>query len=240
MIRAKKIQSGKNVYIMSITNVRGSLDQLILNHDNLYEGNLVRYFQIVFHNAKNVNHPYHNFRHMMHVTWLCHDACKYYKKELSKRDMRNLLVASVFHDFDHRGTIGEDLENIKLAVQALNKYILPEDVPYLNEMTTIIKSTEYPYKEASASLALCCQIIRDADLSQSLSPAWLQQVIFGLAVEWKKSPMEVLKLQTNFHRSLKFNTDWAKKTWPQEEIEKKIEETTNLLKILEMDTTQNI
>lgn len=63
--------------------IRGSLDQLINNKYNLYEGNLRAYFQIIFHKAKNLNNPYHNFRHMMHVTWLSYLACKYYSDVLS-------------------------------------------------------------------------------------------------------------------------------------------------------------
>jgi hypothetical protein len=224
--------------MMDITpqNIRGSIDEMILNEKEIYEGNLIKYFQTIFTQAKNVNHPYHNFRHMMHVTWLCYNSCFFYTERLDKRDRRNLLVAALFHDFDHSGSTGPDIKNIELALKGFKAHILPEDVPFHNEIETIIQATEYPYRDESTALALCCQIIRDADLSQSLTPAWLQQVIFGLSAEWKKTPVEVLKSQPNFHNNLKFCTEWARKTWPQDQINKKIEETTNLIKIIEMDS----
>jgi len=34
------------------------------NEENLYEGNLIYYFQVLFFMAKNLYNPYHNFRHM--------------------------------------------------------------------------------------------------------------------------------------------------------------------------------
>jgi hypothetical protein len=49
------------------------------------------------------------FRHMLHVLWLCHQACRYYQPPHSAPDgkpayrcaVRNLLTAALFHDFDH-------------------------------------------------------------------------------------------------------------------------------------------
>lgn len=217
----------------TILNVRGTLDQLIKNDHDLYEGNLVRYFQIIFYKSKNLNNPYHNFRHMMYVTWQCHQACNFYVNTLTKRERRNLLIAAMFHDFDHSGTTGDDLFNIMLAIQGLNKYILPEDQSHQKDIAALIHATEYPYKMESSSLSLCEQIIRDADLSQALNPVWLQQVIFGLASEWNKSPLHVLKMQNDFHRKLNFTTVWAQETWPKSAISNKIDETTHLLEILE-------
>lgn len=212
--------------------VRGSIDQVITNEGDQYEGNLVKYFQCIFHHAKNLNNPYHNFRHMMHVTWLCHQACIYYGDDLSKRQKRNLLVAAMFHDFDHRGTTGPDILNIRLAIQAFEKYVLPEDRPFMDPIIALIGITEFPYK-VTEGLDLCSQIMRDSDLSQALNSVWLQQVIFGLAAEWNRTPLEILKAQNNFHRSLNFYTAWARDNWPKEEIEKKIDEVNKLIEILE-------
>lgn len=210
------------------------MDEIISNLDGLYEGNLVHYFQTIFFKATNVNLPYHNFHHMTHVFWLCHQACVYYEDTLSPREMRNLLIGALFHDFDHRGTFGDDHLNAALAIQGLKKYILKEDLPYLDEIVAIIKATEVPYKTPSEALNLSQQIIRDADMSQALNVAWLQQVIFGLASEWNKTPIEVLKEQIEFHKTIKFATVWAQKKWPQKVIDEKIDETTHLLKILEL------
>jgi hypothetical protein len=65
--------------------IRGSLPQIIRNDQDLYEGDLVCYLPAIFNHAVNLNNPYHNFRHMFHVLWLCHDARKFYPDELAKR-----------------------------------------------------------------------------------------------------------------------------------------------------------
>src|SRR5437899_12891226 len=88
---------------MSEVEVRGILPQIVRNDQDLYEGDLSHYLKVIFNHAINLNNPYHNFRHMFHVLWLCHEACKFYADGLTKRDKRNLLIAAVFHDFDHLG-----------------------------------------------------------------------------------------------------------------------------------------
>jgi len=77
------------------------------------------------------------------------------------------------------------------------------------------------------------QILRDADLSQALSPAWIQQTVFGLAAEWGKSPLEALKAEEVFHSNLKFCTVWAKNKFPNDAIQKKAVEARELLELLE-------
>ena len=88
--------------------ISGDLPKIIGNEENLYEGNLIYHFQVLFFRANNLYNPYHNFRHMSHVLWLCYKACQYYSHELPPRQMRALLIAALFHDFDHTGRpIGE-------------------------------------------------------------------------------------------------------------------------------------
>lgn len=210
----------------------GTLPCVINNVELLYDGNLKYYLQIVFNKARNINYPYHNFRHISHVTLLCYQACVFYKETLSARQMRNLLIASLFHDFDHSGMLGDDDLNIEKSIRGLTKHILPEDKEYFGEIKKIIQATQYPYQTSSEDLGLMEQIIRDADLSQAFSVAWIQQVVFGLATEWSKRPIEVLESQTPFLRSLNFHTEWAKSTFPRETIESKIMEVRDLLEIL--------
>ncbi len=224
------------------TLTRGSIPEIIRNDNNLYEGNLKEYFKIIFHQAQNVLYPYHNFRHMTHVTWQCNQACEFYDNEfqlekLNRIEMRILLIAALFHDFNHSGMIGDDDLNIERSIRGLRKFILPEDKEYLPQIITLIKATEYPYPKTmpSESLSLCGKILRDIDLGQVFSVAWIQQVIFGLAAEWNKKPIEVLAIQEPFLRSLKFNTEWARQYFPQSEIEGKIGEARELLQLLETE-----
>ena len=65
--------------------ISGDLPKIIGNEENLYEGNLIYYFRVLFFRANNLYNPYHNFRHMSHVLWLCYKACQYYSHELPPR-----------------------------------------------------------------------------------------------------------------------------------------------------------
>ncbi len=215
--------------------VKGGIPAIIRNDANLYEGDLRHYFQTIFYYAKNNNHPYHNFRHMLHVTWLCHEACFFYRSELSKRQMRNLLIAALFHDFDHRGQQGNDDLNINQAIIGLHMYLLGADRKYFDEISDLIRATEYPPVVHTFALSLSAQILCDADLSQALDPAWIQQVVFGLAAEWKKAPFDVLSIEGPFHKNLKFHTRWARSRFTPTDLEKKIQEIQELTELLKID-----
>lgn len=217
---------------MTAEQTRGTLPQIIRNYESLYQGDLIGYFRIVFNQARNLRYPYHNFRHMLHVTWLCYQACLFYRVDLDSRRMRNLLIAALFHDFDHSGMLGDDDLNIARAVRGLERYICPDDTGSLGDITTIIRATEYPYLVSSEKLGLLERIIRDCDLSQAFSVAWIQQVVIGLSQEWCRKPIEILESQTPFLRSIKFSTEWAQAFFPQETIEGKIKEVQELLELL--------
>jgi hypothetical protein len=211
---------------------RGSLPEILRNDQKLYEGDLVYYFQTIVNHAHNLSHPYHNFRHMFHVTWLCYQACEYYQDVLSPRQMRNLLVAALYHDYDHSGQIGPDQHNIDRAIEGLRKYCSSEDRNHLPEIETLIHTTRYPYIIVSEELDLCGKIIRDADMGQTFSVAWIQQVVIGLAAEWGKPIRDVLEMQPKFLGGLKFLTEWARRTFSREDVEDKIKEARGLAALL--------
>jgi hypothetical protein len=220
--------------------VTGDLPGIIGNDERLYEGDLTFYFQVLFFKSSNLYNPYHNLRHMLHVLWLCHQACRYYRSELSPRRMRNLLIAALFHDFDHPGHPhpGEDDPdriNIPIAIAGLRRFITPADRPFLPEIEALIEATHYPYKIASDKLDLLGRIIRDADLAQALSTAWIQQVVIGLAQEWGVAPLDVLKAQASFLAGLSFHTCWARELFPQKCIRAKAEEAGQLLRLLQTE-----
>lgn len=212
-------------------NFTGTLPQVLANTGNLYEGNLKAYFNILVKYARNIRFGYHNLRHMCHVTWLCYQACVYYHNVLTSRQMRNLLVAAIFHDFDHSGQFGNDDLNIERSIRGLIKYILPEDLPYLDDIIAIIRPTEFP--PVTPAVTLSQQIICDADLSQAFSPVWVQEVILGLSEEWNKTPIEVFRMQKPFINSIKYKTEWAEFTFTKEIRDAKIEESEALLEMLE-------
>jgi 3'5'-cyclic nucleotide phosphodiesterase len=225
---------------MLASETTGDLPEIIGNAEALYEGNLVTYFRIIFFNASNLTNPYHNFRHTLHVLWLCHKACRYYHNDLTPRQMRNLLIAALFHDFDHPGHrhLGEqdpDRINIAIAIGGLRRHIMADDRPSLPDIEALIEATHYPYKTSSEELDLLGRILRDADGAQVLSPAWIQQIVIGLAAEIGVKPIDILKAQASFIGALSFHTQWARQMFPPELIEAKIAEAEKLRQLLETD-----
>ena len=107
-----------------------------------------------------------------------------------------------------------------------------EDLPHLTTIEALIQATHYPDLIPSESLELPARVIRDADVGQTLTAAWIQQVIFGLAAEWGKKPMELLEMQSPFLSNLQFSTEWARNTFPREYIDEKIKEANELLSLL--------
>ena len=208
----------------------GDLPTVIRNEDGLYEGDLIHYFKVLFFEAQNVNHPYHNFRHMTHVLWLCYDACKFYRAVLTPREIRNILIGALFHDFDHSGLMGHDDLNIERAARGFEQHIQLDDEKYGDKIALLIRGTEFPH---FGHPDLSLSILRDADLAQALSGAWIQQVVFGLAREWGKTPLEVLKMQPAFSEGIAFKTLWAKERFPPEAIAAKVSEAKSLLECLE-------
>ena len=212
--------------------VRGSLPEIIRNDEGVYDGDLKFYFRTIFFKAQNLQRGYHNFRHIFHVLWLCYQAVLFYRRRISSREGRNLLVGAMWHDFDHSGIRGNDDLNIVRAIRGFTSYIIEEDKPYKDDIVSVIGYTEYPYKQETSSLPLLGQIIRDADMGQTFAMAWLQQVVFGLAQEWGMSPVEILRSQPPFLRSVKFHTQWGQEMFPQEQVEAKIRESEELIELL--------
>jgi HD domain len=214
----------------------GDIPKVFANSDGIYEGDLVTYFRALFFEARNLANPYHNLRHMLHVTWLCYKAVEFYRHEMSRRDGRSLLIAALFHDFDHPGHSGPEVSdqlNIEVAIAGLRRHLLPIDRDAFPEIERLIEATEYPYTRPARSLDLAAKIIRDADLAQALSPAWIQQVVIGLAAEAKLPPLDLLRAQRSFLAALRFNTEWARQLFPRHLITAKINEAESLLHLLE-------
>ena len=218
---------------IDIPNSDITISGIILNQDNLYEGDLKEPFKNFVEHAANLYHPYHNFRHSTHILWLCYQASLFYKDQLSKREIRNLLIAALFHDFDHAGKVDvTDIENIENAIKGLEKHVSHEDVGHVGEISNLIRYTEFPHKNSGSEIPLSGQILRDADLSQVLSNAWMQAILLGLGQERGKTFAEMLKGQVSFLENVTFATEWAQQAFPPEAISRKQTEVQELLKIL--------
>jgi len=210
-----------------------SIPDIIKNLDGLYEGNLRHYLRVTMMYAKNLQNPYHNFRHVFHVVWLCYTACLFYGTKLTPREMRNLLIAAMFHDFDHPGKTGNDDLNIEIAIRGLRKHLAQEDVGHLSDIEALIRPTQFPYVIDVSTLSLSGQILRDADASQAFSVAWVQQIVFGLAEEMGTTPHNVFAMQEGFLTGLHFATEWGCETFTQKIIDEKVEEAKGYMGIIQ-------
>ena len=195
----KKFNESLNVEID-----RKDIIKMVKNIDGVYEGDLKKYFRIAM-KAPNAYAPYHNVRHMSHVFWESYDGALY--MGLNKREMRNLLIAALFHDYNHTGIKGDDSINIQRSFDALDEYLLEEDKPYIEEIKSAISATKYPYTDKKFTKNEL--ILRDADQSQTFSPVWIQSILYGLGKELEMSHEQMLKIQKPFLENMKFYTAWG-------------------------------
>ena len=215
---------------MSTQPFTGSIAVIANNDEGFYEGDLWHYLRLVFL-APNIHHGYHGLRHMLHVLWACYEAVRHYLAlgGITKREARNLLIAALFHDYDHVGRGGNDAVNIVRAIAALREHVMPEDEPYLEEIIAIIEATEFPHKDLGDSPSLSQLIVRDADISQVFGPAWIGIILAGFGSELGKTPIEMLEQQIGFLSEVEFHTDFGKVYFGERAIVAKIAETKALL-----------
>ena len=176
----------------------------IFNDDILHiidDYNLWKIFNYIVENNNSNFLPYHNIRHILHVTKASHDI--YWKRLHNECDLCNcddcawegfystseeLVIASLFHDFNHSGGKLKDKENVDIAINKMKEFFLmhtSSSDARIKRIEDIIRATEYPYSEKN-NINILSEIIRDADLSQSASDDFLFYVI-GLMQETNTS-----------------------------------------------------
>lgn len=211
----------------------GDIPRILWNKDCVYQGTLIYYFNVIIRHATNLHNPYHNLRHMLHVFWLCHQACVEYQGRIDPLKMRLLLIAALCHDADHTGRAIDDSANIGQAVAFLDRYILDADRPYFEEICQLIRATESPRQPLRDTQAnFLAKVLRDADLCQVLSSSWIQQTVIGLGQELGVGPLEMITQNTAFLRNLQFETTWARGLFPSDVIQAKLRETLDLFSIM--------
>lgn len=191
------------------------LSGMLLNEENVYaEKNLNRYYRVQF--FRSGNNGYHNLQHFFRVFSHLYDAGKFYllREKLNRREIRNLLIAGLMHDWDHPGTKPEDDSvNIELAIAGLREHIEDCDRQHLPDIERLIWATRYPHL-LDIEIDLRAQLIREADVAQALDDEWLQLVVCGLATEWNMRRTDIMVMQPRFLESLRtaFQSEWAQQT----------------------------
>ena len=125
--------------------------------------------------------PYHNLDHMLTVVKWCGRIAGL--SHLSENEERALILAAIFHDFDHSAGREEDDVNVQQAIAALARFCEIHSVEdEIRDMAIEnIQVTQFPFIYTPQTLAQ--KIIRDADLLQSLEPNREEVLISGLRKE---------------------------------------------------------
>ena len=203
----------------------------INNSEDLYTGDLRYYFKQLFY-SRGANNPYHNIRHSLDVFLKGYDAIKYYGN-IPMDDARALLIACMLHDFNHSGRAGNDDLNIELAIRGIDKILHDKDSWLRGTICDLIKQTEFgPEGHVDKRPDFYGKIMRDADLSQACSTAWIRLVVFGLAKEMQLPPATMLRMQADFLSKVKFESEWGKEKFTLI-IAEKIQEAKDLVAILD-------
>lgn len=220
------------------------LTDIISNRENLYSGDLKHYFKCLF-DSRGAGNPYHNIRHACTVLVRCYEGVKESSNYLSLHRLQNrwlqnwtdkdlfrgTLIAAIAHDQDHPGRAGNDDLNIELALRSLKKNLRKEDGPLFDFIQSLIKSTEFgPQGHIKIAETEYHKILRDADLTQICSDAWIRMILFGLSEEMGVAPLEMLRMQEGFLKNLRFESQWGQQFNPI--IAQKIQEARDLLDIL--------
>lgn len=161
------------------------------------------------------NLPYHNWYHALCMVEKCVEGADYHN--LPYRSIRHLIMAALFHDYEHSGGKEIDSINIDRAVRGWKTYAyaMLREMPSIDiqEVEHIIEVTEYPY--VREPICIEQKIIRDADLMQSFRPSWEEMIIDGLREEMSiKHGVEITKEemcdgQIAFLKKVRALSDWG-------------------------------
>jgi len=163
----------------------------------------------IIHNSDSNYAPYHNLNHNVTITVMAFTLGK--MEKISETEMKELLIAAIFHDFNHSAGKTKDGANIKKAKLGVEDFLEKEKISVdLKKVNEILEATEYPYVIKESDLTLQQQIIRDADFLQLSEPNRLQANILGMASETNNDVKKWLTIQKGFVSNCKFNTKSAK------------------------------
>lgn len=164
--------------------------------------------------------PYHNNQHLFNVARL---ASQLYRSgwECNRTDERLIIVAALFHDYDHSGGELKDATNIERAIAAMREFLQRRPVLGVDpdRVAELIAVTEFPFvRDPKNKLEQC---LRDADLLYSFSDATVPDIMDGLRAEMELSQQREITLdefkagQLHFINQMVFHTPFAQDVWTE-------------------------
>jgi len=166
-------------------------------------------FQYVTNTNPSSDAPYHNNEHMLTVANFSYKI----SNSIGLEDIDNLIVAALFHDYNHSMGKEKDDINVQRAIEAFSNYYdsnLTSTSIDKNRVIDIIRITEYPYKVDNSELDTEQKIIRDADLLQGSVDNWYDYIIVGLSKEMNIPIKDIAKGNLAFRGGINFNFDISK------------------------------
>lgn len=155
----------------------------------------------ILDNNKNSTGVYHDINH-------CFDVA--YHVALLELSNDQLMLAALFHDFNHSAGSLKDSANIDLALTGyyeFKKSILEESDFKYDLVEDYIRCTEFPYVEPTEKMPYLKQLIREADMASLFKMTFIETGVLGLAKELKISIPEQLENQIEFVKNLTLYTD---------------------------------
>lgn len=181
-----------------------------MNYFEKYD-NLSKALRYINDNSKSNDLPYHGLDHVYtvfnHITYFL----DYYKDELRVKGTsevnvheiyeQELLLAALFHDFDHSGGKYPDYVNVQVACDGVKKFWRMYESFNYEHVQWIIKGTEYPYVIKKDNLTVEQSILRDADLSYMFGDMYLVKAL-GLQKELKAQDDVFIKGSLEFYKNI--------------------------------------
>lgn len=182
------------------------------------------------------NHlPYHGIDHVFMV----YEKCKYSVNRAEYRHtvkhINELLIAALFHDYNHSGGKLKDSENIKNAIIGCKAFVdelnstSDEATVSMEIVTDIIKATEYPNN--MTQLTVEQQIIQDADMGYLFENIAIVKLYSGLRDEFGTTLDEFLQNQLKFLNSVKFHSRTLQHAWDYTYRQIRIDELQTLIEL---------
>lgn len=193
-------------------------------------------------NCKSQNLPYHNKRHTYNMVGRCYRMATEY--HLPMQSLKQLLLAALFHDFNHSGKstgIIHDRHNIEAAIAAVKDFFYSLEngaCPEFNQqdlfnVCRIIACTEFPF--AHEPITIEQRIIRDADLLEISEPGWYSHVILGLSEELGIQEVIMVQNQATFLEACTFYTKVGQRIFDQYLILMRIELKEHLKRLTRVE-----
>ena len=166
--------------------------------------------------------PYHSFNHSIWVAYYADQAYRYERPDAVTP--RALLLAALFHDFDHSGGFFiSDGKNIMRATMGYANYVLDTFNAEMDIVESLIIETTYPHSKRDAYLddkkesrntdeyRFMANCLRDADFMQNCNEALLSNFV-GIKEElFRSMPYAEYTAKTiEFLKSISYHTPYGK------------------------------